>query len=157
MFDLSIVRKANCMDLPKIIELEKSCFNSEIAYNERQLKYLIYHANSNCLVEIYKEEIRGFLVILYKKGTEVAGVETISVDNKHRCKGIAEKLLSSSEKDMFFRGIKKIRLEVSIGNTAAIKLYEKSGYRKISILKDYYTFNHFGTYDAYRMIKELTT
>ena len=157
MLDLGIVRKAKCIDLPKITELEKSCFDNEIAYNKKQLKYLITQANSNCLVEIFKDEIRGFLVVLYKKGTDVAGIETISVDNKHRCKGIAEKLLFTSEEEMFFRGIKKIRLEVSIGNTAAIKLYQKSGYRIISILKNYYNFNHFGTHDAYRMIKELTT
>ena len=157
MLNLGVVRKATHMDLPKIIELEKSCFENEIAYSPKQLKYLITRANSNSLVETYENEIRGFLVVLYKKGTSVAGIETISVGNQYRGKGIAKKLLFSSEEDMFTKGIKKIRLEVSMGNTSAINLYQKSGYIIKSILKNYYYFEHFGTHDAYRMVKELTT
>jgi len=157
MLDIGIIRKATYMDLPKIIELEKSCFENEIAYSSKQLKYLVTRANSNSLVETYENEIRGFLVVLYKKGTSVAGIETISVDNQHRGKGIAKKLLFSSEEDMFTKGIKKIRLEVSMGNTSAINLYQKFGYRIKSILKNYYYYEHFGTHDAYRMVKELTT
>ncbi len=157
MLDLGVIRKATYLDLPKIIELERSCFDDKIAYSPKQLKYLITRANSNSLVETYENEIRGFLVVLYKKGTTVAGIETISVNNQHRGKGIAKKLLFSSEVDMFTKGIKKIRLEVSMGNTSAINLYQKSGYRIKSILKNYYYFEHFGTNDAYRMVKELTT
>ena len=67
MLNLGVVRKATHMDLPKIIELEKSCFENEIAYSPKQLKYLITRANSNSLVETYENEIRGFLVVLYKK------------------------------------------------------------------------------------------
>ena len=157
MLDLGVIRKATYIDLPKLIELEKSCFENEIAYTQNQLKYLITRANSNCLIETNNYEIRGFLVVLYKRGTVIAGIETLSVANKYRCKGIAKKLLYSSEQDMFSKNIKKIRLEVSMGNIAAIKLYEKSGYRIKSILKDYYYFEHFGTHNAYRMVKELTT
>jgi ribosomal-protein-alanine N-acetyltransferase len=157
MLDFGVIRKATHIDLPNIIELERSCFENEIAYSPRQLKYLVTQANSNCLVETYEDEIRGFLVVLYKRGTAVAGIETISVDNQHRGKGIAKKLLFSSEEDMFSKGIKKIRLEVSMGNTPAINLYQKSGYRITSILKDYYHFDHFGTHDAYRMVKDLGT
>ena len=157
MLDLGVIRKATQIDLPKIIKLEESCFENEIAYSSKQLKYLVTRANSNSLVETYENEIRGFLVVLYKKGTSVAGIETISVDYQYRGKGIAKKLLFSSEEDMFTKGIKKIRLEVSMGNTSAINLYQKTGYRIKSILKDYYYFEHFGTHDAYRMVKELTT
>ncbi len=157
MLDFGVVRKATHIDLPNIIKLERACFRDELAYSPKQLKYLITRANSNCLVETYEDEIRGFLIVLYKKGTGVAGIETINVDYSHRGKGIAKKLLSSSEEDMFSKGIRKIRLEVSMGNTAAINLYQKSGYRITSILKDYYYFEHFGTHDAYRMVKELTT
>ena len=157
MLDLGIIRKATQIDLPKIIKLEKSCFENKIAYSPQQLKYLITSANSNSLVETYENEIRGFLVVLYKKGTNVAGIETISVDDQHRGKGIAKKLLFSSEEDMINKGIKKIRLEVSMGNISAIKLYQKTGYRIKSILKDYYYFEHFGTRNVYRMVKELIT
>jgi ribosomal protein S18 acetylase RimI-like enzyme len=157
MLDFGVIRKATTLDLPRIIDLERSCFEENIAYSPKQIKYLITRANSNCLVEQYEDELRGFIIVLYKKGTGVAGIETINVDNQHRGKGIARKLLFASEEDMWPRGIRKIRLEVSMGNTSAINLYQKSGYRISSILKDYYYFEHFKTHDAYRMVKELTT
>lgn len=155
--DSGVIRRANNLDLLRIIDLERSCFGDGMAYNSKQIKYLITHANSNCLVETYDEVIRGFLVVLYKRGACVAGIETISVDNQYRGKGIGRRLLFASEEDMSTREIKKIRLEVSIGNSSAVKLYEKSGYRITNILKNYYYFKHYGTYDAYRMVKELTT
>jgi len=157
MLDFGEIRIATLSDLPEIINLEKKSFEKEIAYHSKQLKYLITRANSHCLIETHKDEIRGFLIVLFKKGTGVAGIETISVDPAHRGKGIARRLLVSAEEEMPPKGIRKIRLEVSMGNTPAVTLYQKSGYRIASILKNYYYFNHHGTQDAYRMVKELTT
>lgn len=157
MLDFGVIRRATTLDLPRIIDLERSCFGEHIAYSSKQINYLITRANSNCLVETYEDELRGFIIVLYKRGTGVAGIETINVDNQYRGKGIAKRLLFTSEEDMMHKGIRKIRLEVSMGNTSAVNLYQKSGYRIASILKDYYYFEHFGTHDAYRMVKELTT
>jgi ribosomal protein S18 acetylase RimI-like enzyme len=95
--------------------------------------------------------------VLYKKGTEVAGIETLNVDPIFQGRGIGKKLLKAAEEDMYDYGIKKIRLEVSLYNISAINLYEKTGYRKKNILKNYYKITQYGTYDAYRMIKELST
>jgi len=155
--DFGVIRKITSGDLDRIIELERKCFNEYIAYTPRQLKYLITMANSNCLAETIQETLRGFIVVLYKKGTSVAGIETLNVDPIFQGEGIGKKLLNAAEEDMYLYGIKTIRLEVSVGNVSAIKLYEKSGFRKIRILKNYYIYEQHGTYDAYRMIKELTT
>jgi ribosomal protein S18 acetylase RimI-like enzyme len=58
---------------------------------------------------------------------------------------------------MYSRFIKKIRLEVSIGNISAINLYERLGFKKIALLKEYYNYKQYKTYDAFRMVKELET
>ncbi len=79
----------------------------------------------------------------------------MNVDPPFQGNGIAKKLLKAAEEDMFQKSIKKIRLEVSMGNIPALKLYEKSGFRIKSILKNYYYNEHNGTLDAFRMIKEL--
>jgi len=152
-----VIRKIIPDDLGKIIELERKCFNENAAYNPRQLKYLITIANSSCLGEAIHETLRGFVIVLYKKGTVVAGIETLNVDPIFQGNGIGKKLLEAAEEDMYPNGIKKIRLEVSAGNVSAIKLYEKSGFRKIKMLKNYYYYKQYGSYDAYRMLKELTT
>jgi ribosomal protein S18 acetylase RimI-like enzyme len=142
-------------DFERIVELENLCFPKEHAYTRRQLNYLLIKANSTVLVETMGVLIRGFLIILYRRGTTVAGIETINVDPTHRKKGIGLRLLSVAEEHLRNKGIHKIRLEVSIANNAAIKLYEHVGFQKIMLLKKYYHYDHEGSRDAYRMVKEL--
>jgi ribosomal protein S18 acetylase RimI-like enzyme len=142
-------------DFERIIELENLCFPKEHAYTRRQLHYLLIKANSTVLVETTGALIRGFLIILYRRGTTVAGIETINVDPTHRKKGIGLRLLSVAEEHLRKKGIHKIRLEVSTANNAAIKLYEHAGFQKIMLLKKYYHYDHEGSRDAYRMVKEL--
>ncbi len=157
MYDAGVIRRATIHDLPEIIKLEQKCFHTNSAYTPKQLLYLITRANSNCLLQQLNHSIQGSIIVLYKQGSEVAGIETISVDPHCRGQGIGKRLLGAAEKDMIYRGIQKIRLEVSIGNFPAIQLYQKSGFRITTILKDYYTYEKYGSHDAYRMIRELTT
>ena len=149
------IRIATPDDFERIVELEKLCFPKEHAYTRRQLYYLLIKANSTVLVETTGTLVRGFLIILYRRGTTVAGIETINVDPTHRKKGIGLRLLSVAEEHLRKKGIHKIRLEVSIANNAAIKLYEHTGFQKIMLLKKYYHYDHEGSRDAYRMVKEL--
>ncbi len=149
------IRTATPNDFERIVELEKLCFPKEQAYTRRQLYYLLIKANSTVIVETTGTLVRGFLIILYRRGTTVAGIETINVDPAHRKKGIGLRLLSVAEEHLKKKGIHKIRLEVSIKNNAAIKLYEHAGFQKIMLLKKYYHYVHEGSRDAYRMVKKL--
>jgi ribosomal protein S18 acetylase RimI-like enzyme len=155
--ELNYIRKIELNDLKRVFELENRCFSQYNAYNLKQLKYLIKNANSSCLAEVFDDMIRGFIIILFKNGSGVAGIETLNVDPIYRKMGIAKRLLRAAEEQMYLKAVSKIRLEVSTGNIPAINLYEKSGFRKTSILKNYYQFEYFGTNDAFRMVKELTT
>ena len=152
-----LIRELELIDLNRVIELERKCFDEYNAYSSKQLRYLIKSANSCCLAELNNDCIRGFIIVLYKNGSGVAGIETLNVDPMFRGNGIGKKLLIAAEEDMYLKAIRKIRLEVSAGNIPAIRLYEKSGFRKTAILKNYYKYQYFGTCDAFRMVKELTT
>jgi len=155
--DLGFIRTIVNSDLNEIIKIEKKCFNDYLAYTPKQLKYLITKANSSCLLESELDITRGFIIVLYKKNSDIAGLEILNVDPIHQGKGIGKKLLNAAEKEMLSEGIKKIRLEVSTGNQRAINLYEKSGFRKTSLLKKYYKYEHYDSFDAYRLVKILTT
>jgi len=155
--DFGIIRSVKLFDLDKIVEIERKCFSKYIAYTPKQLKYLITRANSLSLAEIKHDVLRGFIIVLYKNGTSVAGIETLNVDPIFQGNGIGKKLLSAAEIDMHSRGINRIRLEVSIGNNSAIKLYERSGFRKTAILRNYYVNDQYGSRDAFKMVKGLTT
>ena len=149
------IRTAISDDFERIVELENLCFSKDHSYSRRQLHYLLTKANSTVLVETTDTIVRGFLIILYRRGTTVAGVETINVDPIFRKQGIGLRLLSAAEELLMKKGIRKIRLEVAITNNAALMLYEHVGFRKTMVLKKYYHYDHGGSLDAYRMIKEL--
>lgn len=150
-----VVREATLSDFERIVELEHLCFPKDLAYSRRQLLYLLTKANSTVLVETKRGIIRGFIIILYRRGTRVAGVETINVDPKYRKEGVGLRLLSAAESSIRHKGMQRIRLEVSLANLAALAFYEKAGFKKSGCLKNYYFYDHDGSRDAMRMIKEL--
>jgi len=157
MLDFGTIRQVNYSDLDKIVEIERKCFDANTAYTRKQLKYLITRANSRCFAEEKGEILRGFIIVLYRQGTGVAGIETLNVDPAFHGLGIGKRLLGAAEEDIYFLDVRRIRLEVSAMNLVAINIYEKSGFRKTAILKNYYNFEHHGTCDAFRMVKQLTT
>lgn len=149
------IRQALITDLPAIIELEQKCFPGPLAYSRRQLHYLLTHANSTVLVEAHDGALRGFIIALYRKGSTVAGIETIDVDPTYQRRGIAQRLLDAAEREMRMHGVHRIRLEVSSQNTAALQLYRQAGYREHEYLHNYYIYQHHGSRDAFRMVKDL--
>ena len=151
------IRRITLDDLRSLVHMEHQCFGKEIAYTPKQLRYLISRAHSTCLTETEQDLLRGFIIVLYKKGTRVAGVETLNVHPSFQGQGIGKKLLQAAEEEMHPRGIQRVRLEVSVGNKGAIKLYERMGFFISALLPDYYRYEHCGSHDAFRMVKHLTT
>jgi ribosomal protein S18 acetylase RimI-like enzyme len=149
------VRLTIADDFERIVQLERACFKGPLAYSRRQLQYLVFNANSTVLVEEADGIIRGFIIVLYRSGTTVAGIETVNVDPSFRNQGVGTRLLAKAEEDIRGNGVRRIRLEVSTANKPAIDLYERAGFKKTGLLEDYYAFSHNGSRDAIRMIKEL--
>lgn len=86
----------------------------------------------------------------------MAAIETLDIDPSFQGKGIGKRLLHAGEDEMFLFGIKSIRLEVSTNNLSALHLYEKAGYKTVAYLPHFYLNQHYGTRDAFRMVKRLT-
>ena len=63
---------------------------------------------------------------------------TIAVDPKFRGKGLGNALLKACFEDLLMTPVKRMVLEVAADNPAAIKLYQKLGFEKISERKGYY-------------------
>ena len=62
----------------------------------------------------------------------------IGAIKEQRRRGVAYKLVSHLQKHCIKNGIKKIFLCVAENNIAAISLYQKTGFNKIGIRKNYY-------------------
>jgi len=149
------IRKATATDIDRISEIEKKCFEGPRAYTKRRLAYLALEANSVCLVITREADILGFIIVMYRKRSLIANIETIDVDPQFQNQGIGTSLLAAAEADMKKREMKTSQLEVSERNQAAIKLYQKAGYIVKERLVDFYTFEHCGTRHAIRMVKAL--
>ena len=85
----------------------------------------------------------------------MAAIETLDVDPRFQSQGIGLRLLKASEEEVIASGIKSIRLEVSINNLPALRLYEKAGYQITAFLPNFYLNQHNETRHAYRMVKRL--
>jgi ribosomal protein S18 acetylase RimI-like enzyme len=84
------------------------------------------------------QTIVGYVLVIYHPGTRLARVYSLAVALSQRGSGIAKMLMVAGEQAASDAGRLYLRLEVSVDNTSAIGLYEKLGYQKFGIYRDYY-------------------
>ena len=116
------------------------------------LKSFDFNINSTSLnndfmhIITYKDSIiKGVLV--YSLIYDRVEIDYIIVDEKYRNHGIATKLLNYVIEN---NNISNINLEVRESNVIAINFYEKNGFKKAAIRKNYYKNE-----DAILMIKKI--
>lgn len=85
---------------------------------------------------VEKDKVIGFL--LYSLIYDRIEIEQFEVITEERGKGIGDKLLNYIIEKYQDTNIKNITLEVKEDNIVAINLYEKCGFKKVSIRKKYY-------------------
>ena len=105
-----------------------------------------------CLIQEVNQEVSGFAIQTIS--LQEAHLLNIGIREKFRNKGLGQDLLNQivlASKEM---GSKKISLEVRVSNKAAIDLYSKSGFKKLSLKKNYYGLPD-GREDALIMGKRL--
>jgi len=133
------IEDASIQHLDRLYEIEKECFDKEV-FTKQQIAHLLTDYNSIGLVAKINGKIVGFVIgMLYIERTALAGhILTIDVSPAYRKKGIAQKLLKEIEKIFKEKGAKTCHLEVREDNVAALRLYQKLGYKKVARLKGYY-------------------
>lgn len=105
----------------KLIKLHNIIFN-----DNKDISYL--DGLNIKKISIYNDV--AYIIII--DSIDIYEIFEIGVLKEHRRKQIASKLIDNLDLD------KKIFLEVSEDNISAIKLYEKKGFKKISVRKNYY-------------------
>jgi ribosomal-protein-alanine N-acetyltransferase len=128
------VRQMEEKDIDSLVIIEEECFSlpwSKKAFQESYVKDYAYFF----VAEIDKE-IVGY-VGLYKMGND-GDITNIGISSLHRRKGIGYKLMSSVLDFAKRENMEHITLEVRESNIPAIALYEKLGFVKVGIRKDFY-------------------
>jgi len=131
------IRDARLSDLEGLMVLENASFDTD-KLSRRSFKHWIMTENRALLVATTANEVAGYILIIYHPGTRLARVYSLAVGHHHRGTGIARKLMTAGEQAANEDGRLYLRLEVSVDNIPAIKLYESLGYQKFGIYRDYY-------------------
>lgn len=130
-------RAAKNSDISDLVRLENSSFDSD-QLHERNFKYFIGLSHGEVLIQELDGKTVGYGIILFHRGTALARLYSLAVDQNFRGKGLGRKLLGKLEGLAKDQGSTYLRLEVKSSNTKAISLYESMGYRKFAMKKDYY-------------------
>ena len=108
-------------------------------------------SNPACAVFMAQEAEQPIAMVLLQIVGEEAEIITFGVMPEVRREGIGSGLLWFAEKALGKEGCRKILLEVSADNKAAVTLYERMEYAHIGRRKNYYG----GTIDAVCLSKQL--
>ncbi|HVT12027.1 MAG TPA: ribosomal protein S18-alanine N-acetyltransferase [Fimbriimonadaceae bacterium] len=123
--------------IPPILEIENR--TNGAPWSERAFRNELTHSDRIFLVALDGKEIVGYggvwLVI------DEAHVTTLAVESEHRRQHIGERLMIELLDRSKEAGMVCSTLEVRAGNEAAIKLYEKLGYKETARRKGYYPDN----------------
>ena len=118
----------------------KSNYLDEINFDTFNKDKVLFDIENNTFTNyyVYKEEDKVIAYINYQIMYERSELININVKDSYQNKGIASKLLEFMFEDLKSKDVKSITLEVKVTNTKAIHLYEKYGFKEVSVRKGYY-------------------
>jgi ribosomal-protein-alanine N-acetyltransferase len=134
-------------DFDQLYEIDQQCYEPEIAYSRRELRYYMRFPGATCVVAEIEGTIGGFCLAAWQD--EMGYIVTMDVLPNNRRIGMASALLRQVEQKLQSSGVKAIWLETATENEPAIAFWQKHGFRQVRVRKRYYP----GGRDAYSMIK----
>lgn len=122
-------------DVPEVLAIERVSFTTP--WSGTLFMNEIYKPLSLPKVARSGDKIVGY--ICANQVIDEGHILNVTVHPEHRGQGIAAELLRHMIGILVDRGCTMIYLEVRISNEAALRMYEKAGFRIISVRKRYYT------------------
>ncbi|HSP01688.1 MAG TPA: GNAT family N-acetyltransferase/peptidase C39 family protein [Thioalkalivibrio sp.] len=145
-----MIRPAEVPDIPALVALEQRCFQTD-RLSRRQFRYMLTKANAHVLLSEVDGLINGYVLLLFSRGTSMARLYSIAVDESARGQGIGQALVEAAEEAARERECAYLRLEIRKDNSASIALFTRLGYEPFGEYGDYYE-DHMG---AWRYEKSL--
>lgn len=135
-------------DIPDVAAIE--CQNFSMPWSENAFREQLQKAHGACFVERYLGKPIGYLCMDNNLG-EVY-LDTIAVDEPFRRRGAAGRLLAKAMDFCRSVNAELLTLEVRVSNLPAQKLYEKFGFLRLGVRRNFYAKPN---EDAYIMTKYL--
>ena len=129
------IRAVSSADLHRIYEIEIKSFKSPFSY--KMLEKLASVPNIIYLVGEFEHKIIGY--IISSVHLKEAHLISIAIEDKYRRQGFGTALLQNIIKNLKEQKIKKLRLEVRVGNEPAKSFYSHFNFKIIKIKRKYYS------------------
>ncbi len=130
-------RVATPDDVPALVTLEQHCFTTD-RLSTRSFQWMVSRAHGQLLVAEKDDELLGYALVLFHRGTSLARLYSIAIAESSRGLGLGKQLLTRIEACAVEHDCAYLRLEVRTDNPGAIALYERNGYRRFALINDYY-------------------
>lgn len=141
-----IVAKMEEKHLNEVIEIENKCFSTP--WGKESFCDELRKENSFKFVALDSEKVIGFAIL--ETVLDEGNLLDIAVDENFRRNGVAKALIEELFKVAVKNELSFITLEVRESSLPAITLYEKTGFEKVALRKNYY---HKPTENAVLMTK----
>lgn len=132
-----VVRPATLADLDTLLAIEQRCFSLD-RFSRRSFRHLLTRARAKTLVCEVGEQMVGYVLLLFRRGTPLARIYSIARDPAFRGRGIGDVLVRAAEQCALENGGFLMRLEVRKDNAASIAMFKKHGYRPFGEYVGYY-------------------
>lgn len=132
------VRRAALSDLDALVALEQRAFDGDRLSRAQYRRHLSSDSALILIADISGRPLAGAAVVFFRKGSTVARLYSLATAPEARGKGVGTALLEAVTAAARHRGCRALRLEVRADNSAAIRLYEQHGCRRIGQLAAYY-------------------
>jgi len=133
---MSETRPLTYADLPQVIAIERRAFPTPWSLAMFVLE--LSKPTGICLAAVENSQVVGYVVC--SRYDTVWHVMNIAVDDRLRRRGIARRLLETLFAEADAPG-EQYTLEVRVSNDAAIKMYERFGFRSAGLRRGYYHDN----------------
>jgi ribosomal-protein-alanine N-acetyltransferase len=141
------LRAYQAKDLERVINLENQSFNQMDIQSFKS-----YYLDNELIKIIIIERDSIFLgYMIIWQDEDKSQIYSMYILEEYRRKGYALQAIKMLEESLLKDEVSLISLEVNINNHPAVLLYEKIGFEKASVRKNYY-HNHD---DAYLMVKDI--
>ncbi len=134
-------RDYRASDLEAMFQLDEACFAEKFRFDRASMRE--FAEEQNAVVRIATTNcggIAGFVILHIEHAASGwrAYIVTLDVAPECRRKGLATRLMTDIEACAMAAGVRWLQLHVFTGNEGAIRFYERLGYSRICLSKDFY-------------------
>ncbi len=132
-----MLRQATLEDIDALVAIENRCFDTD-KLSRRRFRYLLTRANAKIIADSEQQCLRGYVLLLFSRGTSMARLYSIAVAPDCQGRGVGAGLVQAAEAAAVENGCVSLRLEVRKDNAASLALFRRHSYRQFEEVLDYY-------------------